>query len=85
MTTKIFSKRKILDKPLLNKKNKKKPKNWKNRITAKIEVGVVCLSVKLVLPSIKLAKNGMAPAKHVLNFHRPLKDTILSLAKKKNR
>lgn len=25
----------------------------------------------------------MVPTKHVLNFHRPLKDTILSLAKKK--
>lgn len=85
LTIKIFSKRKILDKPLPNKRNKKKPKNWKNQITAKIEVEVVCLSAKLALPPIKLYKNGMAPAKRVLDFHRPLKDAILSLAEKENR
>lgn len=85
MTIKVFSKQKILNKPLANRKNKRKPKNWKNRITGKIKVKAVCVLAKPVLSTIKLSKNNTALGKRVVELHTSSKDAILSFTEKKGR
>lgn len=86
LTVKIFLKQKILNKLLPNKENKrKKTKNWKDGITAKIKVGAIFLSTKTALPPIRLSKNNIAPTKHMVDFHIYLKNTILPLVEIKSR
>lgn len=83
LTVKIFLKQKILNKLLLNKRNKRKPKNQKNKITTKIEVRAVYLLAKPALPLTGLSKNSTALAKYIVDLHTPSRDAILSLAEKK--
>lgn len=86
LTVKLFPKRKILNKLLPKKGNKRrKPKNLKDKITAKIEVEAVCLSAKTVLSPIELSKNSKTPTKRMINFYILSKNAILFLAKKKSR
>lgn len=84
LTIKVFPKQKILNKLLLNKKNKKKTKNYKDGIIIKIEVKAIYLSAKLALSPIGLSKNNMAFAKHVVDFYITSRDTILFLAEKQS-
>lgn len=63
---------------------KKKTKNWKDKITGKIEEKAVCLLAKTVQPPIRLFKKTMTHAKYVMDLYTPLKDAILSLAKKES-
>lgn len=85
LTVKLFPKQKILDKPLLNRGNKrKKPKNLKNKIIAKIEVGAIYLQTKIALLPIGPSKNNTAPTKHTVDFHTFLRDGISLLVEKES-
>lgn len=85
LTLKLFPKQKILDKPLLNRRNKnRKLKNLKDGITTKIKVGAICLLAKTALLPTVLSKNNTAPAKCAIDLHKSSKDTILFLAQKKS-
>lgn len=73
----------MLDKPLPKRKNKRRQKNWKNKIIAKIGVEAAYLLPKITLTSNRPTKNSIALAKHTANFHIPLKYVISSWKKKK--
>lgn len=76
----------MLNKLLPKKRNKRKrQKNWKNIITAKIEVGIAHLLLNIALLPIKLTKNSMAFTKHIANLYIFLRNLILFWTKRKIR
>lgn len=66
-------------------KNKRWPKNQKDKIIAKIKERATCPLAKTALVLIRLSQNRMVPAKYMVDFHISLRDAILFLAKKKSR
>lgn len=81
---KFFLKYKIPDKWLPNKENKKKLKNQKNRIIAKIERKAIYPKAKIALPLIGFSKKNTASFKYMINLHTFSRNTFLSLVEKKS-
>ena len=85
LTMRSPQKQKMLTKLLPKKRNKRKrQKNWKDVITAKIGVKAVCLQAKTALRPVGLSKNNTTPTKRAVDFHKPSRNNILSLVEKES-